>query len=296
VLRFDPFDAPVQGRPGHAQITCHLGCRSAACDEATGVFNLGVGEPFPASAQIFARGPPFTGTVGDPFPLDLQFHLGQGPHDGEHDTAHGRAGINVPATQIQHTQIDTPVMQFFGESEHVGGGTPEPVQCGDDQGVALLQRLKRPIECWPAGPGAADPMVDIQVVAADPNRQQVRCLPVGGLRLGRYPGVSDQLAQTCLAYVNGVLTPGQRARAVSAGSCSIVRDGPAHRLSPARLRFGVSTTGGPLATGELNDVAALVNENPSIVMSYKDFAQAPISELNSVDGDYLINGVSGGLF
>jgi beta-mannanase len=55
-------------------------------------------------------------------------------------------------------------------------------------------------------------------------------------------------------------------------------------ISSDPLRFGVSTPGGPLATSELDAVATLVNENPSIVMSYKDFAQAaPIAELNAVD-------------
>lgn len=50
------------------------------------------------------------------------------------------------------------------------------------------------------------------------------------------------------------------------------------------LRFGVSTPGGPLASSELDAVATLVNESPSIVMSYKDFSQsAPIADLNAVD-------------
>ncbi|MET3923556.1 glycosyl hydrolase [Arthrobacter sp. UYEF20] len=55
-------------------------------------------------------------------------------------------------------------------------------------------------------------------------------------------------------------------------------------MSSDPLRFGVSTPGGPLATSELDAVATLVNENPSIVMSYKDFSQAaPIADLNAVD-------------
>ncbi len=54
-------------------------------------------------------------------------------------------------------------------------------------------------------------------------------------------------------------------------------------ISSDPLRFGVSTPGGPLATGELDAVATLVNENPSIIMSYKDFSQAaPIADLNAV--------------
>ena len=55
-------------------------------------------------------------------------------------------------------------------------------------------------------------------------------------------------------------------------------------ISSDPLRFGVSTPGGPLAASELDAVASLVNENPSIIMSYKDFSQAaPIADLNAVD-------------
>ena len=54
-------------------------------------------------------------------------------------------------------------------------------------------------------------------------------------------------------------------------------------ISSDQLRFGVSTPGGPLAASELNAVATLVNESPSIVMSYKDFSQsAPIADLDAV--------------
>ncbi|MBT2551334.1 glycoside hydrolase family 26 protein [Arthrobacter sp. ISL-65] len=55
-------------------------------------------------------------------------------------------------------------------------------------------------------------------------------------------------------------------------------------ISADQLRFGVSTPGGPQASSELDAVAALVNESPSIVMSYKDFSQAaPIADLNAVN-------------
>jgi beta-mannanase len=54
--------------------------------------------------------------------------------------------------------------------------------------------------------------------------------------------------------------------------------------SSARLRFGVSTPGGPLAASELDAVSTLVNESPSVVMWYDDFAQAaPITELNAIN-------------
>nr|WP_317614928.1 glycosyl hydrolase [Arthrobacter sp. AFG7.2] len=49
------------------------------------------------------------------------------------------------------------------------------------------------------------------------------------------------------------------------------------------LRFGVGTPGGPLAGGELDEVTALAGEAPSIILSYKDFNQAPpITELEAV--------------
>jgi hypothetical protein len=48
------------------------------------------------------------------------------------------------------------------------------------------------------------------------------------------------------------------------------------------LRFGVGTPGGPLASAELDQVAALAGEAPSIILSYKDFNQTPpLSELEA---------------
>lgn len=54
-------------------------------------------------------------------------------------------------------------------------------------------------------------------------------------------------------------------------------------ISSAALRFGVATPGGPLASSELDEVATVAGEIPSIVMSYKDFLQSPpITELDAV--------------
>jgi hypothetical protein len=53
--------------------------------------------------------------------------------------------------------------------------------------------------------------------------------------------------------------------------------------SSARLRFGASTPGGATANGELDAVAAVAGESPSIVLSFHDFGQpAPIADLDSV--------------
>ncbi|TQJ58188.1 glycosyl hydrolase family 26 [Arthrobacter sp. SLBN-83] len=58
---------------------------------------------------------------------------------------------------------------------------------------------------------------------------------------------------------------------------------PAPTISSAPLRFGVATPGGPTASTELDEVATLAGEVPSVVMSYKDFLQAPpITELDAV--------------
>ncbi|ACL40917.1 beta-mannanase-like protein [Pseudarthrobacter chlorophenolicus A6] len=58
---------------------------------------------------------------------------------------------------------------------------------------------------------------------------------------------------------------------------------PAPTVSTARLQFGTATNGGPLASAELDEVAALAGEAPSSVLFYKDFLQpAPITEMNAV--------------
>ncbi|MBT1004433.1 beta-mannanase [Paenarthrobacter sp. DKR-5] len=54
-------------------------------------------------------------------------------------------------------------------------------------------------------------------------------------------------------------------------------------ISAAALRFGVANPGGPAATQELDGIAVLAGEAPSIIMDYKDFSQAPpISDLDAV--------------
>ncbi len=53
-------------------------------------------------------------------------------------------------------------------------------------------------------------------------------------------------------------------------------------ISGAALRFGIANPGGPTASQELDGIAALVGEAPSIIMTYKDFAQAPpLAELDA---------------
>jgi Glycosyl hydrolase family 26 len=57
---------------------------------------------------------------------------------------------------------------------------------------------------------------------------------------------------------------------------------PLPPVSSAALRFGVATNGGPLASGELDDVSRIAGESPSSILFYKDFLQAPpISEMDA---------------
>jgi hypothetical protein len=58
---------------------------------------------------------------------------------------------------------------------------------------------------------------------------------------------------------------------------------PVPGIRTAPLRFGAGTAGGPAAAAELDEVAVLAGEAPSVVLSYKDFAQAPpLTELDAV--------------
>ena len=57
---------------------------------------------------------------------------------------------------------------------------------------------------------------------------------------------------------------------------------PAPAISSSPLRFGVGTPGGPLASAELDQAASLAGEAPSVILSYKDFNQAPpVPELDA---------------
>lgn len=54
-------------------------------------------------------------------------------------------------------------------------------------------------------------------------------------------------------------------------------------ISNSPLRFGAGTPGGPLASAEIDEVATLTGEAPSVILTYKDFNQAPpITELDAV--------------
>ncbi len=102
-------------------------------------------------------------------------------------------------------------------------------------------------------------------------------------------GKTSASAPYAVTYSPASLTAGKEAAAAGAPLTMAARTqtmtaSSVPPMSTDQLRFGVSTPGGPQATAELDEVASLVNENPSIVMSYKDFSQAaPIADLNAVD-------------
>lgn len=90
---------------------------------------------------------------------------------------------------------------------------------------------------------------------------------------------------TIPAAATGKVTVTAKTSSVQASSVFTVTP-PAPALPPvstAALRFGVATAGGPLASGELDDVSRLAGESPSSVLFYEDFLQAPpIAEMNAV--------------
>lgn len=82
---------------------------------------------------------------------------------------------------------------------------------------------------------------------------------------------------TIHSAATGSLTITAKTSSIQASSVFTVT-APAPTLPPvstAALRFGVATAGGPLAGGELDEVALLAGESPSTILFYKDFLQAP---------------------
>ncbi|MET3165246.1 UNVERIFIED_ORG: hypothetical protein ABIB19_003678 [Arthrobacter sp. UYEF10] len=90
---------------------------------------------------------------------------------------------------------------------------------------------------------------------------------------------------TIPSAATGSLTITAKTSSVEASSVFTVTapDATLPPISTAALRFGVATAGGPLASGELDEVAQLAGESPSTILFYKDFLQAPpIAEMSSV--------------
>lgn len=97
---------------------------------------------------------------------------------------------------------------------------------------------------------------------------------------------------TIPAASTGNLTITAKTSSIKAAAIFVVQAAPAPAPAPAPqpptvstapLRFGVATAGGALAGTELDEVATLAGESPSMVMIYKDFLQSPpIAEMDAV--------------
>lgn len=97
---------------------------------------------------------------------------------------------------------------------------------------------------------------------------------------------------TIPAASTGNLTITAKTSSIKASAIFVVQAAPAPAPAPAPqpptvstapLRFGVATAGGALAGTELDEVATLAGESPSMVMIYKDFLQSPpIAEMDAV--------------
>lgn len=111
-------------------------------------------------------------------------------------------------------------------------------------------------------------------VAAGTNRVSITTSSSGWFQVAVViPPASSTVAVTATAGV-----------ATAAASFTVTQPAPAPVTQVEKsIRFGIGTNGGPAASAELDEVTALTGEAPSIVLSYKDFNQAPpIAELDSV--------------
>jgi beta-mannanase len=99
-------------------------------------------------------------------------------------------------------------------------------------------------------------------------------------------GKGSFLTSVVIAPGSSVVTITATAGPASASSVfTVVAPTPTPEPEPRakEIRFGIGTNGGPAAGAELDEVAALAGEAPSLVLSYKDFNQpAPLAELDAV--------------
>lgn len=80
-------------------------------------------------------------------------------------------------------------------------------------------------------------------------------------------------AFTVVATVPPASVPGALAFVVKVGAASASAGFTVTAPAASRLRFGVSTPGGPSATAELDAVSATAGEAPTVVLSYADFTR-----------------------
>jgi hypothetical protein len=102
--------------------------------------DLTVREDGSATAEVLSCPASFRDGVAYSFTLDLELHLSQRRHDGEHHRPHRRRGIHVPAAEVENAKAGALASQLLGEPEHVDRGPTEPVEGRHDESVAVMQR------------------------------------------------------------------------------------------------------------------------------------------------------------
>lgn len=111
---------------------------------------------------------------------------------------------------------------MVGELKRVRGRPAEPVDGGDDEGVAGVQGGDRAVEPGPARPSTRDAVIDVEVVATDADGEQVSLLPVGTLTSRRHLRVAVELPH-CGASISAS-QPTAMAVTVGAGCDTRSRD------------------------------------------------------------------------
>ena len=96
------------------------------------------------------------------------------------------------------TQASAPAAEFIREGKHVLGGSAEPVQSRNDEGVTLDERVECPIELWSRRTRSGDSMVDVQVIGSSAGGLKIRPLPVRGLLPCRNACIPNKFRPACL--------------------------------------------------------------------------------------------------
>ncbi len=157
--------------------------------------------------------------------------------------------------------------------------------------LALLASLTGPVTAAVASPTVTlSPAIGVAgssttLTAAGFPRKSTGTLRFAGttstVRTDQSGRLSRQLSVP--AGATGTLTATVTAGAVSAAATFTVTVPKPESTANVALRFGITTPGGPAATAELDEVAALAGEAPSIVLFYRGFAAEPdLSELDAV--------------
>jgi hypothetical protein len=119
------------------------------------------------------------------------FELGE---DGEHVEEHLRHGVGGVVDAAAQRQADAPGDQSVADIAGVGDGAGEPVEFGNDQGVASAYGGQGLVESGPGAVGSGESLVEIDPVARDAERGEDLALGGEILQDGRASGVADQFS------------------------------------------------------------------------------------------------------